>query len=93
MFSGSMKYMSISKGREVPYTFFKTYKAGGLRSEDFSHLHEAFASVMIGDILTLENVFCILTSTYEMGKIPILSPSIPSAQFSSTLRITVRISS
>lgn len=28
-----------------------------------------------------------------MGKIPILSPSIPSAQFSSTLRITVRISS
>lgn len=28
-----------------------------------------------------------------MGKIPILSPSIPSAQFSSTLRITVRMSS
>lgn len=34
-----------------------------------------------------------LTSTYRSGKIPILSPSIPSAQLSSTLLITVRTSS
>lgn len=34
-----------------------------------------------------------LNSTYEIGNIPILSASIPSAQFSSTLRITVRTSS
>lgn len=34
-----------------------------------------------------------LTSTYEIGNMPILSASMPSAQFSSTLRITVRTSS
>lgn len=34
-----------------------------------------------------------LTSTYSRGKMPILSPSMPSAQLSSTLRITVKTSS
>lgn len=50
-------------------------------------------TTFIRGFLTVNNLPRFLTSTYEMGKIPILSPSIPSAQFSSTLRITVRISS